>query len=526
MKRLSSVIVLSLLLVFLVGEGWCPPALPRTSFEDAGGVVAYPYKVIHDCTQTVNADGTTTLVCVGAARFPIAAAGGTADAITANYTPDVTLTDKTIVAVVALGANTITTPTFAPDGLTARTIVKQGGVALVVGDIPRALYVCLLEYNLANTRWELLNPAFVQTTITGNAGTATALAADPAGCAGGQVTTDINATGVSSCTAWSANVLSFLGSAPFAVMQWFLSVDDLVTLSGVADGSVNLGTFTGSTISDNVTIKAAIQAVETAVETKQASDTELTSIAGLTFADKSIIQLTGAGTSEVLTCTAANQLIGVNAANDALECKDGIAIQTIKDSVKWVGQTDATKTVTFDLETNLDAGDDVIIKIPDYGADVTFTLPGIEYANTWTGQQTFVAPILGAATATSLLAAGMVDGVAPVTITATSAGFTLGSTYKSGYTFTNPVAAAAAFIMTLPTAAAGLQYCVGNGAAKTGTLTINSSAGGQYIDLDGVLTASGGHIQSAGAAGDFACFIGVDATHWKSLPTKGTWTAD
>ncbi len=92
--------------------------------------------------------------------IPIVAAGGTVDAITATYSPAITLADKMIAAFVALGANTITNPTFAPNGLTSHTIVKQGGVALVVGDIPRALYVCLVEYNLANTRWELLNPAF------------------------------------------------------------------------------------------------------------------------------------------------------------------------------------------------------------------------------------------------------------------------------------------------------------------------------------------------------------------------------
>jgi hypothetical protein len=139
---------------------------------------------------------------------------------------------------------------------------------------------------------------------------------------------------------------------------------------------------------------------------------------------------------------------------------------------------------------------------------------------------TLVTPALGAATATSLLATGIVDGTAPIVTTVTSAGYTLGATYKSGYTLTNPVAAAAAFAFTLPTAAAGLQYCLGNGAAKTGVITVTSSAAGQYIDLDGTLGATGGHVQSAGAAGDFACFIGVDATHWKVIPTKGTWTAD
>lgn len=95
----------------------------------------------------------------GADGVPVADAAGTVDAITADFTQDITLSDKKIVAIVAAGANATTTPTFAPDGLTAHTIVKKGGNALVAGDIPGAGAVCLLEYNLANTRWELLNPA-------------------------------------------------------------------------------------------------------------------------------------------------------------------------------------------------------------------------------------------------------------------------------------------------------------------------------------------------------------------------------
>lgn len=43
-------------------------------------------------------------------------------------------------------------------------------------------------------------------------------------------------------------------------------VADLVTLSGVAANSANLGTFTGSTIADSSTIKAALQALETELE--------------------------------------------------------------------------------------------------------------------------------------------------------------------------------------------------------------------------------------------------------------------
>jgi hypothetical protein len=50
-------------------------------------------------------------------------------------------------------------------------------------------------------------------------------------------------------------------------------VDNLVTLTGVAKDSVNLGTFTGSTITDSVAIKVALQELETEVETKIAAET-------------------------------------------------------------------------------------------------------------------------------------------------------------------------------------------------------------------------------------------------------------
>jgi hypothetical protein len=92
------------------------------------------------------------------AGVPSAAATGTVGAITATFSPAITLADKTLVSLVCSGANTSTTPTFAPNGLTAHTITKQGGQALVNGDIPRAGFVALLQYDSANNRWELLNP--------------------------------------------------------------------------------------------------------------------------------------------------------------------------------------------------------------------------------------------------------------------------------------------------------------------------------------------------------------------------------
>lgn len=88
------------------------------------------------------------------------AAGGTADVITATYSPAITaLVDGQECTFRASAANTSTTPTFSPNGLTARTIVKNGGSALAVGDIAAAGHEVILKYLLASTRWELLNPA-------------------------------------------------------------------------------------------------------------------------------------------------------------------------------------------------------------------------------------------------------------------------------------------------------------------------------------------------------------------------------
>jgi hypothetical protein len=55
------------------------------------------------------------------------------------------------------------------------------------------------------------------------------------------------------------------------------NVNDLITLSGVAENSTNLGTFTGDIIPDNSTVKAALQSVETElVDTRQNVDDLIT----------------------------------------------------------------------------------------------------------------------------------------------------------------------------------------------------------------------------------------------------------
>jgi hypothetical protein len=58
-------------------------------------------------------------------------------------------------------------------------------------------------------------------------------------------------------------------------------IDDLVTLSGVSANAENLGTFTGTTIPDNSTVKGALQALETAHEEVDQNANDLITLSGV-----------------------------------------------------------------------------------------------------------------------------------------------------------------------------------------------------------------------------------------------------
>lgn len=114
-----------------------------------------------------------------AGSLTIANGAGTADAITADFTPDLTIADNLVIVVVSPGANTVTNPTLNTDGTGALTI-KKGNAALVAGDTGPAGYRMLLCYEATGTYWELLNPyteitAFAKTLLDdANAATARA----------------------------------------------------------------------------------------------------------------------------------------------------------------------------------------------------------------------------------------------------------------------------------------------------------------------------------------------------------------
>jgi hypothetical protein len=105
------------------GQGQPTPNLPMASFRHTGvgnGVARTDYAAMGQLA--------------GRVCCQLDDCGGTADAITATFTPALTaLSDGQLCFIRALLANATTTPTFAPNGLTAHTITKFGGTALVAG---------------------------------------------------------------------------------------------------------------------------------------------------------------------------------------------------------------------------------------------------------------------------------------------------------------------------------------------------------------------------------------------------------
>ena len=128
------------------GQGYASQNLPMNTYRhiNVGNAVA-----VTDYAAAGQIQSNAILFAIGA---------GTGDAITATYAPVVaSLVDGMQLDFRSPGTNATTTPTFAPNGLTAHTITKFGGQALAVGDIQNA-QECSVRYVSASTRWEMLSP--------------------------------------------------------------------------------------------------------------------------------------------------------------------------------------------------------------------------------------------------------------------------------------------------------------------------------------------------------------------------------
>ena len=132
-------------------------------------------------------------------------------------------------------------------------------------------------------------------------------------------------------------------------------IDNVVSLTGVSKDAANLGTFTGSTIADSATVKAALQALETAVETKATSavvsevDANVDDLISLTGIAENV---TGLGTFTGSTisdgATIKDALQDLETAAEAAAAGSAVA-----DRTKTItGDADTTHYVTFVADDN------------------------------------------------------------------------------------------------------------------------------------------------------------------------------
>ena len=121
-------------------------------------------------------------------------------------------------------------------------------------------------------------------------------------------------------------------------------IDNVVTLTGVSKDAANLGSFTGSTISDNSTLKAALQLLETSLETKAATAV-VTEIDGNV---DDLISLSGVAENATGLGTFTGSTI-----SDGANIKD--ALQDLETAAEAAAAgsavADRTKTITGDADT-------------------------------------------------------------------------------------------------------------------------------------------------------------------------------
>ncbi len=167
--------------------------------------------------------------------------------------------------------------------------------------------------------------------------------------------------------------------------------DNLITLSGVARDAVDLGTFTGTTITDSSTIKTALQELETSLE---AQDLDVAADTGTGAIDLDTQSLTVAGTANEIETSAAGQTITVGLP-DAVTVTSSVTTVSVK--ATNVQANDGTTSLTLSNSTG------------NVEAAANLTVQGNLIVNGSTTQVNTTQTTIE----DQLLELGMVDGAAP-----------------------------------------------------------------------------------------------------------------
>ena len=279
--------------------------------------------------------------------------------------------------------------------------------------------------------------------------------------------------------AWSA--LDYIGSDKAdtsVVTEIDGNVDDLITLSGVVENSTDLGTFTGTTIADNETVKGALQDLETALDTKASISVvteidgnvdDLITLSGVAENATDLGTFTGTTITDDETVKGALQELETYIETIAGGGSAATTIATQSDS------TDATFYLTFVADNNVGATQESVK-----------TDAGVSYnpnTNTFTATNITTSSLsLGSTAVTSTATElNVLDGI-PATLTATELGHVDGVT--SSIQTQLDAKAASSVVANLVTLSGVAENATNLGAFTGNTIADNETVKGALQDLE------------------------------------------
>jgi hypothetical protein len=113
-----------------------------------------PAPTIGDTFEILKATASIIDDALSNLTFPISDNFGTTNAIAGTYGSGITtLTDNLTLMVVLTAGNTITSPTFSPNSLTAKVVKQNDGTALAIGQLTGTV---TLRYEVSTDNWRLV----------------------------------------------------------------------------------------------------------------------------------------------------------------------------------------------------------------------------------------------------------------------------------------------------------------------------------------------------------------------------------
>lgn len=350
-------------------------------------------------------------------------------------------------------------------------------------------------------------------------------------CTFTQVDTFINAQLSQDCTATSGGVLTCLKTNNVS----FGSLATVVAGTGVATAAADAINTNGGfpTASTNSIVAGAINV-------GGASATALGGVADV--ATGSYLQSGG------LTTNPSYQAFGTGAqtaVDTAVNTNGGLATATttsvVAGAINTGGGSGTAPVGLADVATGSYLQSGGVATIPSYQAFGTGAQTAVDTAINTTGglvtqSGTLAASalLLGGGSATAITSTTTGTGVVTALASApgASGGFALaaapttvgtGGTVSGAYGYYICTTTCA---ITLPTPAAGFQFCVRNDSTVTTVITINAitSVLFEKTTYNGYGTVTTGTMVSGGALGDKICLVGRDATHYLVGSYVGTWT--